>query len=36
MILLSAARTCADRVVRDFGHVGLSPPFRDQAEALKN
>ncbi|MCS4231377.1 hypothetical protein EDF77_1911 [Stenotrophomonas maltophilia] len=34
MNLLSAARAYADHVVRDFGHLALSPPFQAQAEAL--
>lgn len=34
MNLLSAARAYADHVVRDFGHLGLSPPFKEQAETL--
>jgi len=34
MNLLSAARAYADHVVRDFGHLGLSPPFKEQAEVL--
>lgn len=34
MNLLSAARSYADHVVRDFDHLGLSPAFKDQAETL--
>lgn len=34
MNLLSAARAYADHVVRNFGHLGLSPPFKEQAETL--
>lgn len=34
MNLLSAARAYADHVVRDFGHLKLSPPFKEQAEVL--
>jgi hypothetical protein len=34
MNLLSAARSYADHVVRDFKHLGLSPAFQEQAEAL--
>lgn len=34
MNLLSAARAYADHVARDFVHLGLSPPFKEQAESL--
>lgn len=34
MNLLSAARAYADHVVRDFRHLGLSPPFNEQAKTL--
>jgi hypothetical protein len=34
MNLLTAARSYADHVVRDFKHLNLSPTFKEQAEAL--
>ncbi|MCR8715072.1 hypothetical protein [Stenotrophomonas indicatrix] len=34
MNLLSAARAYADHVVRDFGHIGISPPFNERAKVL--
>lgn len=34
MNLLSAARAYADHVVRDFGHIKLTPTFKEQASQL--